>query len=152
MDAQNAIRFCIADELDHAVRLQVRLGARVGGKGERADFVLDAVLLEIGFAAAHPCHFGVGVHDAGDGAVVDVAVACFDEFDCCDALFFGFVREHGPEGAVADDADVRELGAVLLVDYEAAFGVDFQADVFESEAGGVGTAANSDEDDVCIEL
>ena len=92
------------------------------------------------------------VHDRGDGVVVDVAVALFDEFDGRDGFFFGFVREHGSEGAVADDADVRELGAVLLVDYETAFVVDFEADVFETETGGVRTAPDGYEDDVGVKL
>ena len=92
------------------------------------------------------------VHDAGDGIVVDVAVALGDVFDAGDGFFFSFVCEHGAEGAVADDADVWQLGAVLLVDYEAAFVVDVEADVFEPEAGGVGPAADGYEDDVCVQL
>ena len=92
------------------------------------------------------------VHDRGDGVVVDVAVALFDILDGRDAFFFGLVREHGAEGAVADDADVGELGAVLFVDYQAAFVVDFEADVFEAEAGGVRAAADGYEDDVRVEL
>lgn len=47
---------------------------------------------------------------------------------------------------------MREFGSVLFVDYEAAFVVDFEADVFETETGGVGAAADGYEDDVCIEL
>ena len=94
----------------------------------------------------------MGVHDAGDGVVVDVAVAFGDVFDGGDGFFFGFVREHGAEGAVADYADVREFGAILFVDYEAAFVVEFEADVFETEAGGVGAAADGYEDDVGVEL
>jgi hypothetical protein len=42
------------------------------------------------------------------------------------------VREHRAEGAVADDADVRDLGPVLLVDDEAALVVGFDADVIEA--------------------
>ena len=92
------------------------------------------------------------VHDGGDGVVVDVAVALFHEFDGCYAFFFGFMCEHGAEGAVTDDANVRELGAILFVDYEAAFVVNFEADVFQTKAGGVGTAPDGYEDDVRIEL
>ena len=45
-----------------------------------------------------------------------------------------------------------QFGAVLLVDDETAFVVDFEADVFETETGGVGAAADGYEDDVCVEL
>jgi len=54
------------------------------------------------------------------------------------------VGEHGTEGAIANDADVGEFGAVLLVDYEAASVVDFEANVFEAKAGCVGPAADGD--------
>ena len=79
-------------------------------------------------------------------------VALFDEFDGRNAFFFRFVCEHGTKGTVADDADVGQFGAVLLVDYEAAFVVDFEADVFETETGGVGATAYGYEDDVRVEL
>jgi hypothetical protein len=62
------------------------------------------------------------------------------------------VREHGAEGAVAYYADVGKFCPVLFVDYEAAFVVDFEADVFETETSGVGAATNGYEDDVCVKL
>ena len=92
------------------------------------------------------------VHDGGYGVVVYMAIAFGDVFNGGDGFFFGFVGEHGAEGAVADDADVWLFGAVLLVDYEAAFVVDFEADVFETEAGGVRATADGYEDDVGVEL
>ena len=92
------------------------------------------------------------VHDRGNGVVVDVAEALFDVFDGRDAFFFRFVCEHGAKGTVAYDPDVGDFGAILFVDYEAAFVVDFEADVFEAKAGGVGAAANGYEDDICVEL
>ena len=92
------------------------------------------------------------VHDAGDGAVVDMAIALFDVLNCCDGFFFGFVREHRAKGAVTNDADVGKFGAVLLVDYEAAFVVDFEADIFEAEASSIGAAADGDKDNICVEL
>ena len=92
------------------------------------------------------------VHDGWDGVVVDVAVAFGDVFDRGDGFFFGFVGEHGAEGAVADDADVGKLGAILLVDDEATFVVDLETDVFKTEAGGIGAATYGYEYDVRIEL
>jgi hypothetical protein len=62
------------------------------------------------------------------------------------------VGEHGAEGAVADDADVRDLGAVLLVDHEAAAVVGLKTDLLEAETGGVGTATDSNEADISVEL
>jgi hypothetical protein len=62
------------------------------------------------------------------------------------------VREHRAERHVADAADVRELGAVLRVDDDAAALVELEADVLEAEALGVRAAADGDEDDVGFEL
>lgn len=84
----------------------------------------------------------MGIHDRGDGIVVDMAVAAFDVLNGRDAFLLGFVRQHGPEGAVADDTDVRNLGAVLLIDNKAAFVVDIKTNVFETEARGVCAAAD----------
>ena len=152
MDPQNPIRLRVRQELDHTIRVQVRLRSRVRTEGEAADIVLDAVLLQLLLVGADPRDFGVRVHNAGNAIVVDVAVALCDVFDAGDGFFFGFVREHGTEGAVADDADVGELGAELLVDDQASAVVGFNADVFETEAGGVGASADGDENDVGFEL
>jgi len=62
------------------------------------------------------------------------------------------VRKHGPEGGIANAADVGELGAVLRVDDDAATLVELEADVLEAEATGVGATADRDEDDVSVEL
>lgn len=72
----------------------------------------------------------MSVHDARDGIIIDVAVRFRDELDGSDGFFFGLVREHGSECAVADDADVRDFGAIFGVDDEAAAVVHFEADFF----------------------
>ena len=84
----------------------------------------------------------MGVDDAGDGAVVDVAVTRFDVFCCGDAFFFGFVGEHGAKSYVADTADVGVGGAVFRVDDDTAFFVGFNAYGFEVEVFGVGSTAD----------
>ena len=53
----------------------VGLGARVGGEGELADLVLDALGLELLLGLADPGDLGVGVDDRGDDVVVHVAGA-----------------------------------------------------------------------------
>jgi len=61
------------------------------------------------------------------------------------------VGEHRAEGAVTDDADVRDLGAVLLVDHETATVVGLKTDLLETETGGVGTAADGNKADISVE-
>ena len=94
----------------------------------------------------------MGVHYGGNGVVIDVAMTLGDKFDGCNSFFFRLVCEHRAESAVAYDADVGKLGAILFIYYEAAFVVDFEANVFEAKAGGVRAAADGYEDDVRVEL
>jgi len=62
------------------------------------------------------------------------------------------VSKHGAESAVADRANMGNLGAVLLVDDQAAALVNLEADVVEAETRGVWAAADSDKNDVGIDL
>jgi hypothetical protein len=149
---EDTVGLGVSEELDQAVGVGVGLGARVGAEGEGADLVLDAGLLELGLVLADPGDLGVGVHDAGDGAVVDVAVVLGDVLDGGNGLLLGLVGEHRAEGAVTDDADVRDLGAVLLVDHETATVVGLKTDLLEAETGGVGTAADGNKADISVEL
>jgi hypothetical protein len=62
------------------------------------------------------------------------------------------VGKHGTKGNVTNSADVLDLSAVLLVDDQAATVVSFETDVVESKTGSVGTAADSDENDISVKL
>jgi hypothetical protein len=62
------------------------------------------------------------------------------------------VGKHGAEGAVTNSADVLDLGAVLLVDDQAATVVSLETDVVETKTGSVGTATDSDKDDISVKL
>src|SRR5262249_45387466 len=87
----------------------------------------------------------VGVHDAGDGVVVDVAVARGDELDASDALFFGFVREHRAADDVADGVDARDVGREVVVDDHDAARAHGDADLVETEAVRVRYAAHREQ-------
>lgn len=84
---ENPVRLLLRDELDEALGVRVGLRARVGAEGELADVVLDALRLELVLGLANPGDLGVGVHDGGDDAVVDVAVAVLDVLDGGDAWY-----------------------------------------------------------------
>ena len=152
VDTENAVGLSIGDELHLALSVEVGLGTRVGAEGEGTDAVLYASGLDLGLVLANPGDFGVGVHDAGDGAVVDVAVVLGDVLDGGNGLLLSLVGKHGAECAVTDDTDVRDLGAVLLVDHEAATVVGLETNVLEAETSGVGATADGDEADIRLEL
>src|SRR5438552_15620830 len=81
-----------------------------------------------------------------------MAVPFRDKLNGCYAFFFGLMCEHRAEGAVTDDTDMWQFGAVFLIDDNTALLVSFKAYVFKTEAGGVGSAADSYEDYVRIKL
>ena len=150
--AQQPVRLGVGQHLDHALRVEVGLGSRVGAEGERPGLVRDVGLLELLLVLPHPRHLRVRVHHRRDHAVVDVAVPLLDPLDGRHGLLLGLVREHGSEGHIADGSDVRGLGAVLRVDDDAAALVHLETNVLETEAGSVGSATDGDEDHVSIEL
>jgi hypothetical protein len=81
-----------------------------------------------------------------------VTVALVHVLDGSDSLLLGLVRKHRSEGAVTDGADVGNLGAVLLVDDEAAPLVALETNVVETKTVGVRAATDSDKDDISVKL
>ena len=78
MNTQNLIRLLFCQDLDKAIRVEVRLCPRVGRKHKLANIVFDAFSFEVLFGLADPGDLGVRVDDGRYGAVVDVAVAVLD--------------------------------------------------------------------------
>lgn len=79
-------------------------------------------------------------------------MAVFDVFHSSDALFFGFVGEHGTKSGVADALDALDRGVELAVNDNAALVVGLNADSLEVEATGDRAPTNADQDDVCFHL
>ncbi len=148
---ENAVGLRIGDELDHTLSVEVGLGTGVGAEGEGTDAVLDAGGLDICLVLANPGDFGVGVHDAGDGGVVDVAVSLLDVLDGGNGLLLSLVGKHGTESAIADDTDVAGLGAVLLVNHQATPVILLETRVLKTQTLGVRTAADGDKNDISIQ-
>jgi hypothetical protein len=138
--------------LNHSLSIQVGLSSRVGAEWEASNVVGLSSGLNLLLGLPNPGSFRVGVHDAGNGAVVDVPVSLADVLNRCDTLLLGLVRQHSSEGDISNYADVGNLGAVFLVNDNAASLVGFDTNVLETKAGGVGSTANSDKDNVGIEL
>ena len=99
-----------------------------------------------------PGDFRVSVHDGRNGAVVDVTVTLVDVLNGSDSLLFGLVGKHRSECAVSDSADVGNLGAVLLVDDQAAPVVGLKADVVQTKTRCVWAATDGNENDVSVHL
>lgn len=148
---ENAVSLSIGDELDKTLSLEVGLSTGVGAEGEGTDAVVDTGGLDVRFVLANPGDFGVGVHDTGDAAVVDVAVTLLDVLDGGDTLFLCLVGKHGAESAVTDHADVRVLGTVFLVDDQAALLVLLDSSVLETKALSVRATTNGNQDNIGIQ-
>ena len=90
------------------------------------------------------------VHDRWDRVIVDMTVALRDVFNRGDGFLFRLVCEHGAKSTITNDADMWELGAILLIDDEPAFVVDIKANIFKTETGGVGPATNGYKDNIRV--
>lgn len=146
--AQQPVGLGIGKHLDHAVRVEVGLGTRVGAEGEGADLVGDVLVLEFLLVLADPGNLGVGVHDRRNDTVVDVAVALLDVLDGGHGLLLGLVGKHGAKGHVTNASDVRGLGAVLGVNDDTAALVNLETSVLQAQTGSVRAATNGHEDNV----
>lgn len=152
VDAEKAVGLRVGENLDEPLSVEVGLGTGVGAEGESADAVGDVGLLEVLLRLTNPRNLGEGVHDGGNAAVVDVAVALLDVLDNSNSLLLSLVRKHGAEGGVTDAANVGDLGAVLGVDNDTAALIELEADVLKAKTAGIGATTNSNKDDVSIEL
>lgn len=152
VDTQETVGLRVSDHLDNTFRVQVGLSARVGAKGESTDAVGDLLGLEVLLGLADPGNLGVGVHDGGNAAVVDVAITLLDVLDNGNGLLLSFVGKHRAESGVTDTANVGDLGTVLGVDDYTAALVELHANVLKTETLGVGAAADSNKDNLGIKL
>jgi hypothetical protein len=62
------------------------------------------------------------------------------------------VGKHWAEGDITNTSDVGDLGSVLGIDNDTATVVVLKADVLEAEASGVGSSADSNENDIGLNL
>lgn len=150
--AENTVGLLLDEELNLALGVDVRLGTGVGREGELSDLVLHAGRLELLLGLTNPGNLGVCVDDRGDSLVVDVPVAGLDVFDGSNTLLLSLVREHGAEGHVADALDARDRGVELVIDDNAALGVNLNPNLLESETLGVGPPSDRDKNDVRFQL
>ncbi len=151
VSAEDLVGLGVGDNLDEAFSVVVGARAGVGHEGELADPVRDAVLLQVVLGAANGRDLGVGVDDARDGGVVDVAVLAGHDLDSSNALLLGLVGEHRAGNNVADGVDARHVALEVGVNLDlAALGGDAQS--LEAETLGVGATAGGDEDAVSSEL
>src|SRR5690606_3946540 len=126
--------------------------AAVGDEVEAPHVVLDARGLQLLLGLADAGDLRVGVHDAGDGVVVDVAHAGRDALDAGDALFLGLVGQHRAGDHVADGVHARHGRLVVPVHLDLPALVGFQADVLETQAVGVGPAPGGYQHAVALDV
>ena len=106
----------------------------------------DALLLGLALGEAGPGDLRVGVDHGRDGAVVEGRRVAGDDLGGDLRLAAGLVGEHRAGGDVADGEDARVVGAAGLVGADDALVVHDDLGVLEAEVGGVGLAADGDQD------
>ena len=150
--AEDFVGLGVGDDFNIAVAGVVGEGAGVGGEVEFAD--VDGESLGLGgvFAETDGGDLGLGVDDGGHEVPIDVAVFAGDPFGDGDAVFLGFVGEHGTVDDVADGPYAGNGGLELGVYLNAFFVGERNAGGGEIEMVGEGAATDGDEDLVCGEL
>ncbi len=123
-------------------------GPPVGREREPADARLAAGLAALLLGEAHAGQLRPRVDHARNRAVVDVARLAGQELGAGDALLLRLVGEHRPGDGVADGVDARGGGLEALVDGNPPARVEGHAERLQPEPGGVGAAADRDEDAV----
>ena len=152
MHAEYAVRFLFDQKLDLALGVQVRLGARIRKEREPADPVPHALLLQVLFRLPDPRHLRVCVNHARNRVIIHVAVARVNVLRRRDALLLCLMREHWPEGDVADALDVRYACVELVIDHDTPARINFDANFFEAEAIDIWSATDSDKDNIGLNL
>src|SRR5688572_12757351 len=148
VDPEEAVGGFVGQDFDATVGLAEGQGAAVGAKGENAFAIFDAGRPEVFFGFADRSDFGMGVHDAGNGIVIDVTVAGDKMFDAGDTFFLRFVRQHRAADDIADGEDAGGGGGEVIVNGDAAFVVELDVHGFEAELLRVGLAADGHQDAV----
>src|SRR5687768_17074884 len=89
VDAEEAVGGFVGKDLDPAVHLAKREGAAVGTERKRAFAILDAASAQFVFSLADGSDLRMGVYDARDGVVINVAVASNNVLDAGNSFLFG---------------------------------------------------------------
>jgi len=152
MGSKNLVGLGVSEDLDKPISIGVGARPAVSGKGEVADSVLDSSLLQLLLGLANPGDLGVCVDDGGNSVVVNVTVTSGDRLGHRDALLLGLVGEHWPRDHIADGEDALLVGLELPIDLNPALVVNINADLLESEVGGVGAATDAHQHDISLDF
>jgi hypothetical protein len=149
--ADHAVGFGVEDQLGEAVVGAVGDGAAAGGPRELGGLHLLAFGLGLGFGVADPCHFRVGVGDAGDHGGVEGRLVAGGDFGGHVGFMHGLVGEHGLADDVADGEDVGHVGAHLGIDGDEAAVAHDHAGLVGADLLAVGRAARGLQDHVVLD-
>lgn len=152
VNTKKTISLRVGNHLDDTLSVEVGLGTGVGAEREGSDAVGDLLALQVLFGLANPGDLGVGVHDRGNAAVVDVTVALLDVLNNGNSLLLGLVGQHRAKGDITNAADVRNLGTVLRVNDDTATLIELHANVLKTQVTGVRAAANGNENNLSVQL
>ncbi len=134
------------DGLHEAARLGdgVRAHDRGDGQGGGADG--DALPRRLALAQADAGELGVGEHAVGHEAALRAAAAAREIVADDAEIVEGGVGELRAAGALADGPDIGGRGLQAVVDIDKTAVVEGDAGRIEADAGGVGRAADGDQD------
>lgn len=86
----------------------------------------------------------MGVYDTWNGIVIDVSALTSDVLNTGDALFFGFVGQHGATNNVADSVDAGNVCLEVIVDFDLAALGHGDSGFLQAQTFGVWPPASTD--------
>ena len=151
LHAEDFVGVGVGDDFDKAFGLEQ--AHRAPGRCERelADLDFMALLFRFVFGQADGGHFRRSEDHGRHAAHVVLFGLAGDHCRGNETLFRALVREHRLARQVAGAKDVRHLGAHLLVGFNVAKLVDFEAGLFERETFDERTASNRAQDLIAIQ-
>ena len=140
VDAENAVGLGVGENLHETGGLVLAQGAAVVRERHLAGAVGHAFGLQLLLGLAHPGDFRRRIDNPGNGVQVDPAGLAGDALGHHHALVHALVREHRAAHHVADRIYVGQAGAAMLIHFDKAALVDFQADRRGAEIMRIGHA------------
>jgi len=106
MDAEYSVDGGIGQNLNATCGVANAARTAIGLERKNAFAVFNAGFFELLFRFADGGNFGFGIHNAGNGVVIDMAVASDKMLDSGHAFFGRFVRQHRAGNDIANRKDI----------------------------------------------
>src|SRR5690606_588098 len=127
-------------------------GSSKGFERELPYLVRKAAFFELFLCLTYGSYFRPGVHHPGNEVVIHVWLLSGQVFRHVNTFFLCLVCKHGTLNDITYSIYVFDIGLKMMVDFDPAFFVGFNACFFQSKSFGIWFSANSYQTVICFDL